>query len=89
MMTVVWIYLGCMGLLLLAMMGIDKSAAILGKRRIPERTLLSVAALGGAAGGIIGMLLFRHKIRKPAFFIGYPLFLLVHTGLVYIILRAD
>ena len=88
MLTVVLIYLGAMSLLLLLLMGFDKSAAIRGKRRIPERTLLSVAALGGSVGGILGMFLFRHKIRKPAFYIGYPAFLLAHIGILYLIYRA-
>ena len=34
-----------------------------GKWRIPEKALLLLSFLGGAIGGILGMLLFRHKTK--------------------------
>ena len=40
-----------------------------GAWRIPERTLLIVPFFGGALGALLGMLLFRHKIRKLYFWI--------------------
>lgn len=45
------------------MMGIDKNAAIKGNYRIPERTLMALAAFGGSLGAITGMLVFRHKTK--------------------------
>jgi uncharacterized membrane protein YsdA (DUF1294 family) len=47
--------------------GIDKAAAVSGNWRIPERTLLGLTLLGGAAGAGLGMVLFHHKTRKPPF----------------------
>lgn len=47
--------------------GADKRAAIKGRWRVPERVLLSLSFFGGAAGGILGMLLFRHKTKKALF----------------------
>jgi uncharacterized membrane protein YsdA (DUF1294 family) len=47
--------------------GWDKNAAIKGRWRVPERTLLMMIFLGGAAGGALGMFTFRHKTRKPHF----------------------
>jgi uncharacterized membrane protein YsdA (DUF1294 family) len=47
--------------------GIDKFMAIHGKRRIPEARLLTVAALGCAPGLWLGMVFFRHKIKKKGF----------------------
>lgn len=48
---------------LLMAMGIDKLKARAGKWRIPERTLFLLAAMGGALGGMLGMLAFRHKTK--------------------------
>ena len=61
------------------MFGIDKSLARSGGSRIPEAVLHLMALAGGFTGGWLGMLLFRHKIRKPVF----PAVLLVAT-LVYL-----
>lgn len=57
--------------------GADKRRAIKGAWRIPERTLLFSAMLGGAAGALLGMWLFHHKIRKLRFALGVPLLLLL------------
>ena len=43
-----------------ALMGIDKSRARRGRRRIAEATLFIVAALGGSLGVLCGMYAFRH-----------------------------
>ncbi len=79
----IWCWLGGMSLALLLVMGTDKRRALRRQRRIPETTLLALAVLGGAAGGVLGMLLFRHKIRKPAFFLGFPLLLAVQAAAVW------
>lgn len=55
----------------------DKKKARKNLWRIPEATLLTVAALGGSIGVLAGMYLFHHKTRKPKFFIGVPLILTV------------
>ena len=65
-----WIIL--LSLVLLVIMGIDKTAAKRGKRRIRESTLLMLAVIGGSIGGLLGMLVFRHKTQKPAFYLGIP-----------------
>ena len=46
---------------------IDKRQARRGGWRIPESGLHGLAIGGGAIGGWIGMLGFRHKNRRPAF----------------------
>lgn len=66
-------YLIVLNLLLFVLMGRDKAAAQRGTRRTPETTLLALAVIGGSVGGLLGMVLFRHKTRKPAFRIGLPL----------------
>lgn len=47
--------------------GWDKSCASRGSRRVPERRLLTVAALGGAPAMFLGRSIFRHKTRKQPF----------------------
>ena len=47
--------------------GADKSYAKKGARRIPEKTLLLWAFLGGSIGALLGMKVFHHKTLKPKF----------------------
>ena len=76
------IWLGTVSLTALILFGLDKMRAVSGSRRIPEAALLAVSLLGGAAGGLLGMLLFHHKTRKPKFRILTPLFLVIHLALL-------
>ena len=46
------------------LMLVDKIKAKNNLWRIPERTLMLSAALGGSVGALIGMYLFRHKPAK-------------------------
>lgn len=62
--------------------GCDKLFASSGLWRIPEITLLLFAFIGGAYGAGLGMLLFRHKIRKTAFTVFVPLFAILWTGII-------
>ena len=48
-------------------MFIDKQKARRGRWRIPERTLLLLAALGGSVGSLLGMYLFHHKTKHQKF----------------------
>ena len=50
------------------MYGVDKSRAKRDKWRIKEQTLLMTGFLGGALGGLIGMLAFRHKTKHWYFY---------------------
>ncbi len=59
----------------------DKLRAGRGGRRVPERRLLWLAALGGGAGAMLGIYLIRHKTRKPRFAMGVPALLAAQVGL--------
>lgn len=61
--------------------GNDKSRARRHAWRIPEKTLLGAAIIGGSVGALLGMSIFHHKTRKPAFYIGVPLILIIQVGL--------
>lgn len=59
--------LAAISLLTFLLYGVDKARARRGAWRIPERTLLLCAMLGGALGGLVAMPIFRHKTRHPRF----------------------
>ena len=59
------------------------------RRRIPERVLFLSALLGGSAGAILGMQLFRHKTRHWYFVVGMPAILLAQLALAaWLVLKA-
>ena len=70
-----------MSVVLFIVMGIAKNHARLRMRRVPELTLFSLALLGGALGGVLGMQIFRHKTQHTKFVIGFALIALVQWGL--------
>jgi len=55
----------------------DKRKAKRGAWRIPEATLMWVAALGGSIGSLAGMYTFRHKTKHAKFTIGIPVILTI------------
>ena len=67
-------------LIAFALMGIDKWKAANHGRRIPEKTLILSAILGGSLGALVGMSLFRHKTRHWSFRIGMPVILAVQAA---------
>ena len=52
---------------------VDKRAAIKGRRRIPEKTLLTCSILGGWPGGLAAGQLFRHKTQKASYRIKFAI----------------
>ncbi len=57
------------------LMGLDKLLAIFYLRRIPEKWLLGLALVFGAAGTWLGMWVWRHKTCHRQFSFGVPLLL--------------
>ncbi len=47
--------------------GYDKLLARSGRNRIPEKVLFGLSLIGGSPGGLVGMVLFWHKVKKSAF----------------------
>ena len=82
------IYLLIINLLSFLSKAIDKWKAKRGAWRIPEQTLISLVLLGGGIGGIIGMYLFKHKTKKPRFYIGFPVILILEIIIsIYIMVK--
>ena len=76
-----------LNLLSFTLFGLDKGFAKRHTRRIPEKTLLWAAALGGSVGALLGMLLFRHKTRHLKFTLGIPAILAAELLLWYFLPR--
>lgn len=67
------------------MYGADKFFAKNGMWRIPEKTLLLSAALGGAFGAFFGMEIFRHKTKHKKFTVSVPVLMALHIGVLVFI----
>jgi uncharacterized membrane protein YsdA (DUF1294 family) len=72
--SILLLYFLFVNLIGLVLYGVDKAKSkCKGSRRIPERTLLWVAHLGGGLGCWMGMMLFRHKTKHDRFMTLVPL----------------
>lgn len=80
------IYLICINLIGFLAMFIDKKKAENGSWRIQERTLITIAFIGGSIGSLIGMYTFKHKTQKPRFKIGFPVILAIQIAIVIYLL---
>jgi uncharacterized membrane protein YsdA (DUF1294 family) len=67
MVSVILLYLAGINLATFAAFAADKRSAQSGRRRVPERTLLTLAALGGTPAAFMAMESLRHKTRKQPF----------------------
>ena len=76
-----FLYLAAVNLALFCVMGADKRRARLRRRRVRESTLFALCLLGGSLGGVLGMLVFRHKTRHWRFVLGFPAIMLLHLAL--------
>lgn len=70
-------YLLIVNLVTWILYGVDKRKAIKGAWRIPEKTLILSAVIGGSVGALAGMMMFRHKIRKVKFMVGVPVIFVI------------
>lgn len=84
--ALLWWFLG-VSVVTFFVFGYDKQAAIQQNWRIPEKTLLTLGVIGGAAGGLVGMYAFHHKTRKTLFRVVFPLAALAQLGLLLILNR--
>jgi uncharacterized membrane protein YsdA (DUF1294 family) len=80
-MNILFVYLLAVNVAAFLMMGADKKRAIQQRRRIPEKTLLLTALVGGSLGAYMGMQSFRHKTKHLKFSIGLPAMVVLHLAL--------
>ena len=62
--------------------GEDKRRAKRREWRIPEATLMGLAAAGGSLGALAGMRFFHHKTRHRKFTAGVPALLIAQIALL-------
>ena len=88
MVYVIATYIAVINLVTFIAFAIDKSKSKSNSRRIPERTLLIISALGGSLGAMLAMHFIRHKTQHAKFKYGIPAMLFAHIALLaYVILR--
>lgn len=81
-MELILIYLVIVNAAGFLLMMIDKYKAKKNLWRIPEKTLLGVAFIGGSVGAYMGMQTFRHKTKHPQFYIGIPVIMALQLAAV-------
>lgn len=80
------ILISVMSVITLILYRLDKVKAKKNKRRIRETVLLFFGLFGGAAGALLGMYLFHHKIRRWYFWVINFLGLVIQTAIPIIFL---
>jgi uncharacterized membrane protein YsdA (DUF1294 family) len=82
------VYLAVINVIGLAIMAIDKNKAKHHRSRISEKTLFTIAFVGGSIGVKFGMEMFRHKTKHKKFIYGIPAIILLQlAGILYAIYK--
>lgn len=86
--TPVWAGLlyGVLSALCFVVYAVDKSAAVAGRWRISENTLLGLGLLGGWPGAILAQQVFRHKIRKRRYMLVFAGTVVANVGVLILVL---
>lgn len=88
MQTVLIYYLAAATVVTFVTYGLDKWKARHGKWRIPEATLLLLAAVGGSLGAWAGMKVWHHKTLHKKFRYGIPAIIIIQLLLAsYLLYR--
>ena len=66
----------------------DKLKSRKGARRISEKTLLILSALGGGAAMFVTMLVIRHKTKHLKFMLGIPLIIASQCVLTFLLFNT-
>lgn len=71
-------YLILINLISFLVYGVDKKKAKNKEWRIPESTLILLSIIGGSLGGLMAMVIFKHKLSKKIFYIGIPIIIIIN-----------
>ena len=85
---IVLIYWGVINVVTFFVYGIDKWKASRRAWRIPEATLLGLAAIGGSIGAWLGMRTWHHKTQHKKFLIGVPAIIIIQVLLIVFLARV-
>ena len=72
-------YLAIINVIAIVVYGCDKLCAIQHRWRVPEKTLLSIAVVGGSLGALFAMSLFHHKTLHLKFKYGVPVIMMLQV----------
>ena len=76
-------YLAAINVIAFILYGLDKLWAKKGRWRVPERSLILIAAAGGSIGAIAAMKVWHHKTKHNKFRFGLPAILLAQIAIIY------
>ena len=79
---IIGIALAVLNLVSFGLMAYDKHCAKAGKWRVPEKMLFIAAACFGGLGGVLGMMVCRHKTRHWYFRLFFPVLLVFQLALL-------
>jgi len=79
----VWSALLAINLVAFVLWTWDKRQAIRGGWRVPEACLHTMAVLGATPASFAAMLVLRHKVRKPVFWVLYVVFTLFQIASIF------
>jgi uncharacterized membrane protein YsdA (DUF1294 family) len=75
-------YLAGVNVITFAMYAWDKRAAVRSRRRVPERSLLAAALLGGSPAALVAGRVLRHKTVKRSFRVRFALVVVIQLALI-------
>lgn len=78
-----------MSIIAFLVMGYDKSQAKKHKQRVSERTLWTLAIVGGGIGAYLGMQFFRHKTKHTNFRVGFLMLMIMYAFLIFWLMKAN
>ncbi len=81
----IWVYVCLINIITFLVYGLDKWKAKRDGWRIPEKTLILLALIGGSVGAFVGMQVFRHKTKHMKFVVGVPFIFVLQIALIWFV----